>query len=162
VVSKYSGSSYRDFVEESILLPLGMTSSTLYPDRAFETDKLTQSWTPSGRRIPFFIPESTADLVAGAGGVMSTVKDMVRTSLIYIDFISPMRHLQALWVKMLLNSGVNAQTNATIIPRTTFDLATSAISVANNKGSTSFSLAGYGLGWVRMSYRGHEVSFPIC
>lgn len=60
---------------------------------------------------------------------------------------------------MLLNSGVNPQTNATIIPRTTFDLATSAISVANNKGSTSFSLAGYGLGWVRMSYRGHEVSF---
>ncbi|KAJ7629456.1 beta-lactamase/transpeptidase-like protein [Mycena polygramma] len=139
VVSKYSGSSYRDFVEERILGPLRMTSSTLYPDRAFETGQFTQSWTPSRRRIPFFMPEHTAELIAGAGGVMSTVEDM------------------ALWVKMLLNSGVDVQSNATIIPQTTFDLATSAISVANNQGTALFSIAGYGLGWGRLSYRGHEL-----
>ncbi|KAJ7896711.1 beta-lactamase/transpeptidase-like protein, partial [Mycena olivaceomarginata] len=137
VVSKYSGLSYRDFVEERILLPLRMTSSTLYPNRASESGKFTQSWTASRRRIPFFIPEHAADLLAGAGGVMSSVEDMVQ------------------WVKMLLNSGVDAQTNETIIPRTTFDLATSAISIALNKGSLLTSIVGYGLGWGRYSYRGH-------
>ncbi|KAF7326571.1 Beta-lactamase domain-containing protein [Mycena sanguinolenta] len=139
VVSKYSGSSYRDFLEERILLPLRMSSSTLYPDRAFESGKFTQSWTPSRRRIPFWMPEHTADLLAGAGGVMSNVEDMVN------------------WVKMLLNSGVDPQTNKTIIPRTTFDLATSAISVAVHKGSALTSIMGYGLGWIRLAYRGHEL-----
>ncbi|KAJ7262737.1 beta-lactamase/transpeptidase-like protein [Mycena haematopus] len=139
VVSKYSGSSYRDFVEERILIPLRMNSSTLYPNRAFESGKFTQSWTPSRRRIPFFMPEHTADLIAGAGGVMSSVEDMVH------------------WVKMLLNSGVDPQTNKTIIPRTTFDLATSAISVAVKRGSTLTSIMGYGLGWAQLSYRGHEL-----
>ncbi|KAF8128763.1 beta-lactamase/transpeptidase-like protein [Mycena galopus ATCC 62051] len=139
VISKYSGTSYRDFVEERILLPLRMTSSTLYPNRAFENGKFTQSWTPSRRRIPFFMPEHTADLIAGAGGVMSSAEDMVH------------------WVKMLLNSGVDPRTNDTIIPRTTFDLATSAISVEANRGSNLTSIAGYGLGWGRLSYRGHEL-----
>src|ERR1700761_1798678 len=78
VVSKYSGSSYRDFVEERILTPLGMHSSSLYPDRGFATGRFTQSWSPvSRRRIPFFMPEHTAELIAGAAGVMSTVEDMV-------------------------------------------------------------------------------------
>ncbi|KAJ7902756.1 beta-lactamase/transpeptidase-like protein [Mycena olivaceomarginata] len=139
VISKYSGSSYRDFVEERILLPLRMTSSTLYPNRAIESGRFSQSWSPSRRRIPFFMPEHTADLIAGAGGVISTVEDMVQ------------------WVKTLLNSGVDAQTNNTIIPRTTFDLATSAISVAGDKGDNLTSISGYGLGWGRYSYRGHEM-----
>ncbi|KAF7328949.1 Beta-lactamase domain-containing protein [Mycena venus] len=139
VISKYSGSSYRDFVEERILKPLGMTSSTLYPNRAIESGKFTQSWTPSRRRIPFFMPEHTADLIAGAGGVMSNVEDMVK------------------WIKMLLNSGVDGRTNDTILPASTFNLATSAISVALSKGSNLSSIEGYGLGWVRQSYRGHEL-----
>ncbi|KAJ7151105.1 beta-lactamase/transpeptidase-like protein [Mycena filopes] len=141
IVSKYSGSSYRDFVEERVLRPLGMASSTLYPDRAFQTGRLTQSFTPSGRRIQFFMPEHTAELIAGAGGVMSTVQDVT------------------LWIKMLLNSGVDRQTNTTIIPRATFDLATSAVSVAAGTGSEWRSIMGYGLGWSRLSSsgNGHEV-----
>ncbi|KAJ7078076.1 beta-lactamase/transpeptidase-like protein [Mycena epipterygia] len=139
VVSKYSGSPYRDFVEERILRPLGMTSSTLYPDRAFETGNFTQSWTTSRRRIPFFMPEHTADLIAGAGGVMSAAEDMTR------------------WIKVLLNAGVDGQNNATIVPRKTFDLATSAISVLDGKGDEFRSIYGYGLGWARTSYRGHEL-----
>ncbi|KAJ7742684.1 beta-lactamase/transpeptidase-like protein [Mycena maculata] len=139
IVSKYSG-SYRDFVEERIFKPLGMTASTLYPDRAFETGNFTQSWAPATRRrIPFFMPEHVTDLIAGAGGVMSTAEDMTR------------------WMKMLLNAGVDRQTNATIIPQKTFDYATSAISVAKAKGDGLISFFGYGLGWGRLTYRGHEL-----
>ncbi|KAJ6602444.1 beta-lactamase/transpeptidase-like protein, partial [Mycena vulgaris] len=139
VVSKYSGMAYRDFVETRILASLGMSSSTLHPERAFESGNLTQSWTPSRRRIPFFMPEHKAELIAGAGGVMSTAEDMTR------------------WIKMLLNAGVDAQTNSTIIPQSTFDLATSAIAIAADKGDNRTSVAGYGLGWARQSYRGHEL-----
>ncbi|KAJ7691623.1 beta-lactamase/transpeptidase-like protein [Mycena rosella] len=139
IVSRYAGMPYRDFVEQRILAPLGMTSSTLHPDRAFATGNFTQSWTTSQRRIPFFMPERTADLIAGAGGVMSTAEDMTR------------------WIKVLLNGGVDARTNTTIIPRVTFDLATSAISVLSNKGSQLSSIMGYGLGWVRTSHRSHEL-----
>jgi CubicO group peptidase (beta-lactamase class C family) len=77
VVSKYSGMSYRNFVEQRIMAPLGMNSSTLSPDRAAQTGKLTQTWT-SGRRIPLFFTESMADLSAGDGAVLSSVEDMVR------------------------------------------------------------------------------------
>ena len=85
VVSKYSGMAYRDFVEERIMRPLGMTSSTLYPERAFATGNLTQAWAPdSRRRIPSFMPEYKAELIAGAGGVMSPAEDMVRRALLSV------------------------------------------------------------------------------
>ncbi|KAJ7104474.1 beta-lactamase/transpeptidase-like protein [Mycena belliarum] len=140
VVSRYAGMPYRDFVEKRILSPLGMASSTLHPDRAFATGKFTQFFMPSGRRIPFFTREQTADMIAGPAGVMSTAEDMT------------------LWMKMLLNGGVDGPTNTTIVPRATVDLATSAISVMLDKGpGPTFSIAGYGLGWIRVAYRGHEL-----
>ncbi|KAJ7778998.1 beta-lactamase/transpeptidase-like protein [Mycena metata] len=139
IVSKYSGMSYRDFVEKRIMLPLNMTSSTLHPDRANATGTMAQNWSPLGRRIPFFLPESQAELIAGAGGVISTAEDM------------------ALWVKLFLNGGVIPQTNVTIIPQTTFTLATSGIAVANSTGTELYSVPAYGMGWLRYSYRGREV-----
>ncbi|KAJ7064936.1 beta-lactamase/transpeptidase-like protein [Mycena amicta] len=140
LVSKYSGMEYRDFVEERIFKPLGMTSSTMYPDRAAATGRLTQSWSPlTRRRIPFFMPEHTAALIAGAGGVQSTVEDMT------------------LWLRTLLNQGVDPRNNQTIIPKSTFILATSAISVAFDIGDELTSVMGYGLGWGRLSYRGHDL-----
>jgi CubicO group peptidase (beta-lactamase class C family) len=78
VVSKLSGMAYRDFVENRIMLPLNMSSSTMHPDRVSESDQFSQTWTPTRRRIPFFMTENTADLIAGAGGVISTAEDMVR------------------------------------------------------------------------------------
>nr|GAT48083.1 predicted protein [Mycena chlorophos] len=140
IVSKYSGLDYRDFVAERIFKPLGMSSSTLYPDDAAATGRLTQAWTPlGGRRIPFFMPEHSAPLIAGAGGVQSTVEDLT------------------LWIRMLLNKGVNPRTNETIIPKATFELVTSAISIAYNTGDPLTSIMGYGMGWGRLSYRGQDL-----
>ncbi|KAJ7292878.1 beta-lactamase/transpeptidase-like protein [Mycena rebaudengoi] len=139
VVTRYSGLSYRDFVEQRIMQPLGMSSSTLYPDRAFNSGNLTQAWTPSGRRIPFFLPEKSADMIAAAGGVMSTAEDMLK------------------WVKLHLNEGIDATTGVSVIPSATFDPATSAQSIAFPKGNAANSFTAYGMGWLRRSYRGHEV-----
>ncbi|KAJ7292835.1 beta-lactamase/transpeptidase-like protein [Mycena rebaudengoi] len=130
VVTRYSGLFQRDFVEQRIMEPLGM---------AFNTGNLTQAWTTGGRRIPFFLPDVSADMIVGAGGVMSTVEDMLK------------------WVKLHLNGGVDAASSVSIIPLATFDLATSAQSIASPKGNAANSLVAYGMGWSRSSYRGHEV-----
>ncbi|KAJ7346313.1 beta-lactamase/transpeptidase-like protein [Mycena albidolilacea] len=93
VVSKLSGMPYRDFVESRIMLPLNMTSPTMHPDRASENDKFSQTWTPTRRRIPFFVTEHTADLIVGAGGVISTAEDML------------------LWAKLIMSGGLDTRTN---------------------------------------------------
>nr|GAT58962.1 predicted protein [Mycena chlorophos] len=139
IISKYSGLDYRDFVAKRIFEPLGMSSSMLYPAEAAATGRLTQAWSPvSGRRIRFFMPENSAPLIAGAGGVQSTVEDMSR------------------WLRTVLNHGVDPRTNQTIISKSTFDLATSAISVLSETGNPFASIMGYGMGWIRFSYRGHD------
>ncbi|KAK7062275.1 beta-lactamase domain-containing protein [Favolaschia claudopus] len=141
IVSKLSGISYSDFVENRIMLPLNMSSSTLHPDNVLNLDTFSQTWSPSGRRIPFFADEQGMEFIAGAGGVISTAQDMLK------------------WAKLILNGGVVAETNSTIIPHATFQLATTGNSVlaAANKGDGRFAPMQYGLGWVRTAYRGHEL-----
>ncbi|KAF8207383.1 beta-lactamase/transpeptidase-like protein [Mycena galopus ATCC 62051] len=135
VVSKLSGMAYQDFVEKRIMLPLNMTSSSLHPDRLSGSDKFSQTWTPSRRRIPFFLStEQEAELIAGAGGVITTAEDML------------------VWAQLILNGGVDAQTNTTIIPQATFDLATTGISVFLHEGTGQLSVGGYGLGWARLAF----------
>ncbi|KAJ7829028.1 beta-lactamase/transpeptidase-like protein, partial [Mycena olivaceomarginata] len=102
-------------------------------------DRFSQTWTPSGRRIPFFATEHTADFIAGAGGVISTAEDLL------------------LWAKLILNGGVDSLTNTTIIPKATFDLATTGRSILTHQGDGLLSAMEYGLGWVRTAYRGHEL-----
>ncbi|KAJ7060490.1 beta-lactamase/transpeptidase-like protein, partial [Mycena amicta] len=134
VVSKYSGMTYRDFVEQRIFKPLKMTSSTMHPDVANATGRFSQTWSPlDARRIPFFISEHSADIIAGAGGVISSVEDLT-----------------------MLNGGVDKLGNQTIVPQSTFDLATSAIVISSPVGDNITSIVGYGLGWLRNAYRGHE------
>ncbi|KAJ7803451.1 beta-lactamase/transpeptidase-like protein [Mycena olivaceomarginata] len=139
VVSKLSGMAYRDFVENRIMLPLNMSSSTMHPDRVSENNKFSQTWTSTRRRIPFFMTENTADLIAGAGGVISTAEDML------------------LWAKLIMNGGADPQTNIQIIPDATVNLATAGHSIYSNEGNEFFSVMEYGLGWVRTAYRGHEL-----
>ncbi|KAJ7873526.1 beta-lactamase/transpeptidase-like protein [Mycena olivaceomarginata] len=139
VVAKLSGMAYRDFVEKRIMHPLNMSSSTMHPDRVSKSDRFSQTWTPSSRRIPFFATEQTVDLIAGAGGVISTAEDLL------------------LWAKLILNGRVDSVTNTTIIPKATFDLATTGQSILTHQGDGLLSAIEYGLGWARTAYRGHEL-----
>ncbi|KAJ7049644.1 hypothetical protein C8F01DRAFT_1349343 [Mycena amicta] len=92
--NQYSGMTYRDFVEQRIFKPLKMTSSTMHPDVANATGRFSQTRSPLNRRcIPFFLSEHSADLMAGAGGVISNVEDLV------------------IWVKTMLNGGVDKLSN---------------------------------------------------
>ena len=60
LVSTFSGSSYIDFVKNRIWDPLDMSTTTYSPAEAARSGKLAQAWTPEGRRIPFWFPESCA------------------------------------------------------------------------------------------------------
>lgn len=54
-----------------------MNSTTFSASKAAREGKLTQTWTASGRRIPFWFPDETVELSAGAFGVISSVVDLV-------------------------------------------------------------------------------------
>lgn len=62
---------------------------------------------------------------------------------------------------MMLNGGVNPTNNQTIIPKAGHDEVTTGHVVDNGQATApALSVSGYGLGWDRFSYRGHEVSVP--
>ena len=77
IVTKYTNDSYTTFASNRIFKPLNMTSTTFSPNKAFASGKLTQMWTGFGRRIPFWFTEENVELNAGAGGVISSVADLV-------------------------------------------------------------------------------------
>ena len=60
---------------------------------------------------------------------------------------------------MLLNQGVDPATNRTIIPRAAFvEMTTSHVIVDGAPAKPLQSLSGYGMGWQRLSFLGHDVS----
>jgi len=141
IVKKYSPKhDYPAFVRDRIFLPLGMTSSTYSPKAASKAGNLSESWTAHSRRIPFWYADSSVDFIAGAGGVISNVVDLSR------------------WLKMLLNKGVDPVSNTTVVPRAVFDMVTTAHTIVSGDPTTpEQSISGYGMGWVRLSYKGHEI-----
>ncbi|KAI0296716.1 beta-lactamase/transpeptidase-like protein [Russula brevipes] len=139
IVSTLSGKRYADFVEERIFKPLGMSSSTYSIDAAIGTGRFTDTWTSFGRLIPPWLKEGYVDLMAGPGGVISSVEEL------------------ATWVKMILNGGVDPDTNETIIPPAQFDIITSPHSIISPNISGPVSTLLYGLGWIRYSLEGYDI-----
>ena len=70
---------------------------------------------------------------------------------------------QTKWLAMLLNKGVDPHTNRTVVPRLTFDEMTTAHSLMFGQPvDSSQSIMGYGMGWSRVSYAGHDVRRSLC
>ncbi|KII86430.1 hypothetical protein PLICRDRAFT_44025 [Plicaturopsis crispa FD-325 SS-3] len=140
VIGLYAGKPYTEFVQERIFTPLNMSSSTFSLNAAKAGGKMTQAWIDTGRRIPHWLPDNLTELIAGAGGAISSAADMAK------------------WVGTLLNGGVNPHTNATVIPRSVFEAVTTAYAIAGRwpilHGATT---VGYGMGWVRYSYLDNEI-----
>ncbi|KLO13824.1 beta-lactamase/transpeptidase-like protein [Schizopora paradoxa] len=141
IISKYSPMhNYPDFVKERIFTPLGMKSTTFSPKAASDGGNLTQSWTAHSRRIPFAYSDSSVDMIAGAGGIITNVVDLSR------------------WIQVLLNKGVDPISNETIIPRPVFNIVTTAHTLMNgNPRLQESSIVAYGMGWWRRSFKGHEM-----
>ena len=113
-----------------------MNSSTLSSAVANASGLLTDTWSKSGRRIPFWFDDSIGDFKAGAGGVISNAKDLVR------------------WLAVLLNEGQDPATNKTIFSKSVFDAVTTSRWITSGKPQAPYgdSIFGYGMGWRRSSF----------
>ncbi|TDL29087.1 beta-lactamase/transpeptidase-like protein [Rickenella mellea] len=139
IISTYTG-SYVKYVKHKIFDALKMNSTTFSAREAERTGKLTQSWTAHSQRIPYWMPDDVMELNAGPGGIITNTVDLIK------------------WLKMLLKSGVDPVTSNSVIPRSAFEAVTTAYAIMNGKGPTpEISINGYGMGWWRYSYQGHEV-----
>ncbi|KAG1805214.1 beta-lactamase/transpeptidase-like protein [Suillus subaureus] len=130
IIETYSAQTYTSFVEDRIFTPLGMSSSTFSPTKAGKTGRFTQGWTSSGRLLPECFTEEMATLLAGAGGVISSAVDM----------------------------GVH--NNVTVIPLSVHGNASQSYSVSiSASADPELSIQGYGMGWFRNSYLGHDIVY---
>ncbi len=78
VITTLSGVQFTEFVKDRILKPLEMTQSTYSIDEAVRSGKASETWTPFGRRIPPWMEGLEIELMAGPGGLISSVKELVR------------------------------------------------------------------------------------
>jgi hypothetical protein len=100
--------------------------------------------------------------MAGAGGVISSAVDMAGAFrlrhfhwlIVYFSIV------QSKWVALWLNKGVHD--NIPVIPSSVYGNASQSYSVSVSVPADSeHSIQGYGLGWFRNSYLGHDVTnFP--
>ncbi|KAF8436227.1 beta-lactamase/transpeptidase-like protein [Boletus edulis BED1] len=138
VIETYAGQSYTSFVQERIFVPLGMTSTTFSPAEAEASGQMTHGWTSEGRRVPECFNEETAFAMAGPGGIISNAIDMAK------------------WISTWINEGV--YDNQTVIPDYVYKNVSYSYSVSiDHPTDPEHSIVGYGMGWFRTSYRGHNV-----
>jgi CubicO group peptidase (beta-lactamase class C family) len=146
--------SWSDFVQERLLLPLGMTESTTGPGPMAERDNVSS---PHARR--FFgrvgairpIPYFETDNIGPAGSLHSNVEEMTA------------------WIRMHLNGG-SVHGGQLLTPGAVRDLQTPhvplpAVSDPRIGGSRAWEplcgvvdpgSRGYGLGWFTIDFRGHR------
>ena len=140
LVSHYAGVPYHEYATERIFKPLKMSSTTFLPSVARRSGLLTDSWTPDGRRIPFWFTDDMVHLKAGAGGIISSADDMVK------------------WLAVWLNEGVDPVSGQTIFPRSVYEAVTTAQRVVYGRQSLyGGGIVGYGMGWMRWQHGGIEV-----
>ena len=81
LVAKYSMNDYASFVTSRIFEPLQMHNTTYYPSISKTQGNLSQSWTAHEQRIPFWYDDTAVEIMAGPGGIISNVVDLVQYSL---------------------------------------------------------------------------------
>ncbi|PFH51726.1 hypothetical protein AMATHDRAFT_142013 [Amanita thiersii Skay4041] len=162
--------SYESYIAQHLFKPLNMSSSTFSVKEAeasgkladgFHLDMRDQVKGVNGTRtaiIPFFARNGTERSWAGAGGVISSARDL------------------SIWVSMLLNKGRHPETNQTVVPEEVVERCASGMTIFSAKPmypemvcrTVRFQVPlesliepksplVYGHAQTRYSYRGHEV-----
>jgi CubicO group peptidase (beta-lactamase class C family) len=132
LIATYTNASFPSFVSSRILAPLNMSSSTYFPTIALKTGRFSESWTSFGRLIPrWFTTDAQAELIAGAGGLISTARDM------------------ASWLRLLLGA-----IEVEGIPRTVLEEVMKPAALPSVRGGSTTT---YGMGWGQSTAAGHRV-----
>ncbi|KAJ7146054.1 beta-lactamase/transpeptidase-like protein [Mycena epipterygia] len=145
--------SLAQYVQENIFAPLGMNATTYSFARANATGNLADGFGREGdptmnplentvtHALPFWLQVGgdEGNFASGPGGVISTITDITT------------------WLKMLINNGVNPDTNATVIPASVLETVTSGITVWPSDVYPELSASTYGGGQYNSNYRGHNL-----
>jgi CubicO group peptidase (beta-lactamase class C family) len=78
LVEKLTKKSLASFMSGRIFQPLNMTSTFYSFATANSTGRLSESFTPYGRRIPHWFNKDDMSVIGGAGGILSTTTDLVK------------------------------------------------------------------------------------
>ncbi|KAJ3818843.1 beta-lactamase/transpeptidase-like protein [Lentinula raphanica] len=143
---------FAQYVKTHILVPLGMSATTYSGVLAEESGELAEGFGRDGlnrtedvfgRGVPRAMPYwnmlggEDGNLIAGAGGVISSARDM------------------ATWLQVLLLRGKNPETDEQVIPSSVVDkVATGTTVMSGTPPYPELAPVTYGGGQMRSSYRG--------
>lgn len=142
VVHEASGISYKDFVTQRILNPLGMIRTCIGTNDLKGKSNVSAAHHVPETGNPVIIPYTSSDCAAGAAAINSSVYDMAQ------------------WLKMLLNEGKKGEEQI-LSPADLEEVWTPHVSfkvrryVKELSPTTNFSA--YGLGWGIRDFHGHKV-----
>lgn len=131
VVARVSGKSWEQFIEERIMKPLGMDSSSASPGRAIDRSNMIDAHVPVNGVLQV-VPMYESDLLNPAGGIISSVADMTK------------------WVMMQLNRGKYGENQGKqmLSEKTHREMWTpQTIIPVRSAGPYRSHFAAYGLGW---------------
>ncbi|KAJ7144405.1 beta-lactamase/transpeptidase-like protein [Mycena epipterygia] len=160
------GIQFEKYVNDFILVPLGMRSTTYSSERAARSGNLADGMARDGvnrtrdvfeagrvREIPYRAPSKNGEghYVSGTAGVISNANDMVRSPMI------AHKSDQAIWLQALLNEGRHPTNNDTVIPAEVIRKVATGLTVASPVADfPELSPIVYGGAQSRGSYRGFE------
>ncbi len=136
VITRISGLSWADFIEQRILKPVGMTASFGSYNRAKASSNIIDAHAPvDGKAIA--VPHDWNETANAAGGIMSNVEDM------------------ATWANFLLNNFVNKEGKRLVSEKNAHELWSLQISEkVAPKNPYDSHFYGYGLGWFLTDIKG--------
>lgn len=138
VIEKLTGKSWEENIKEKILKPLGMSNTNMSVIEMAKTADFSLAYSTEDDK-PKVIPFRNIDAIGPAGSINSCAKDMANWLLTWInsgkfkdkEIIPPAYRSEAMTIQMAMGGGVPGTENPDV------------------------HIAGYGLGWMMSSYRGH-------
>ncbi|HUW93882.1 MAG TPA: serine hydrolase [Bacteroidales bacterium] len=141
VVARVSGTSWEEFVESKIMVPLGMTVSGASIGRLKDRSNIIDAHVPVVGKLQV-VPKHEGSLHNPAGGIMSSVADMSK------------------WVIMQINNGkYGPDLERQIFSEKVHDEMWTPQTIIPVRGKTTYNthFAGYGLGWRLADEKGYKV-----
>lgn len=87
IIATYAGMPFTQFAQERILTPLNMTNAFYFPSRVPSNLNISQSFSGPRRTELFSKDDRLAELVAGAGGILTNVVEMVRVITVSLESV---------------------------------------------------------------------------
>ncbi|KAJ3005713.1 hypothetical protein NUW54_g4221 [Trametes sanguinea] len=144
IISQYAKMPYTTFATDRVFRPLEMSATTFSPTTAALTGNLSHAWSDAGRCLPYWLNTDVMDnmeMLAGPGRVASSARDMMK------------------WMREVLPWASNIRPERLPHSNPAYDATTARAIVIGRAPVPGISMIAYGLGWMRMTYHGHELVY---